>query len=269
MNRANLSIAIVLTWLCYFSSHFSTLHAQGTTAFTYQGQLKDNGTNANGTYTMMFKLYDSLTVGNQVGPSLTNTLALANGLFTVNLDFGQNIFTGNARYLDITISNGVVQNLAPRVQILPAPYALYSAVASSVPAGIGVTNAFVTNSTLSGDFITNSIFAGNGSGITNLNLMGTYTNPVTLSNPSNSFFGSFTGNGAGITNLLLTGLYTNTVTFSNPANLFVGGFSGSVTGALISPIFLPPASTACFTGVLSRRRPFPTSRPTHTIIPAA
>lgn len=27
--------------------------AQGTTAFTYQGQLRDTGTNANGTYTMI------------------------------------------------------------------------------------------------------------------------------------------------------------------------------------------------------------------------
>ncbi len=34
---------------------FAGIHqpvAQGTTAFTYQGQLHDNGTNANGTYTM-------------------------------------------------------------------------------------------------------------------------------------------------------------------------------------------------------------------------
>jgi hypothetical protein len=39
--------------------------AQGTTAFTYQGQLRDGGTNANGAYTMIFKLYDAVTSGNQ------------------------------------------------------------------------------------------------------------------------------------------------------------------------------------------------------------
>ena len=33
--------------------------AQGTTAFTYQGQLHDTGTNANGNYTMIFALYDA------------------------------------------------------------------------------------------------------------------------------------------------------------------------------------------------------------------
>jgi hypothetical protein len=30
------------------------LRGQGSTAFTYQGQLHDSGTNANGAYTMIF-----------------------------------------------------------------------------------------------------------------------------------------------------------------------------------------------------------------------
>src|SRR3989442_6969414 len=80
--------------------------AQGTTAFTYQGQLRDGGTNANGTYTMIFKLYDAATVGNQIGTAITNSPALANGLFTVNLDFGAGAFNGNGRWLDITVTNG-------------------------------------------------------------------------------------------------------------------------------------------------------------------
>src|SRR6266581_3187358 len=62
--------------------------AQQTTAFTYQGQLRDGGTNANGTYTMIFKLYDAATSGNQIGSAITNSATLANGLFTVDLDFG-------------------------------------------------------------------------------------------------------------------------------------------------------------------------------------
>ena len=89
--------------------------AQGTTAFTYQGQLKDNGTNANGAYTMVFKLYDAVSAGTQIGGSITNSPTLANGLFSVNLDFG-NVFNGSARWLDITITNGgVSQTLGPRV----------------------------------------------------------------------------------------------------------------------------------------------------------
>jgi hypothetical protein len=58
--------------------------AQGTTAFTYQGQLHDGGTNANGTYTMIFKLYDALTIGNQIGNTITTSPILANGLFTAS-----------------------------------------------------------------------------------------------------------------------------------------------------------------------------------------
>lgn len=110
--------------------------AQGTTAFTYQGQLRDNGTNAYGSYTMIFRLYDASTNGNQVGVSITNTPNLFNGLFTVTLDFGASVFKGNARWLDITVTNGpTTEELWPRVQVLPSPYALYSAVAATVTNG--------------------------------------------------------------------------------------------------------------------------------------
>ena len=118
--------------------------AQGTTAFTYQGQLRDGGTNANGTYTMIFKLYDADTNGNQISAAITNSPSLFNGLFSVNLDFGSGAFNGNARWLDITITNGPTppQTLTPRVQVLPAPYALFAAVAATV------TNGAIMNSQL-------------------------------------------------------------------------------------------------------------------------
>ncbi len=104
--------------------------AQQTTAFTYQGQLRDGGTNANGTYSMMFKLYNAVTDGNQIGSAITNSPTLANGLFSVNLDFGAGAFDGNARWLDITVTNGgTTQILSPRVQVLPAPYSLYASYA--------------------------------------------------------------------------------------------------------------------------------------------
>lgn len=121
------SLFIVLALLA--GVHRST--AQGTMAFTYQGQLHDSGTNANGTYTMVFKLYDSLSGGNQIGSGITNSPSLVNGLFSVNLDFGAGVFNSGARWLDITVSNGVVQTLSPRVQLLPAPYALYSSTAAT------------------------------------------------------------------------------------------------------------------------------------------
>ena len=115
--------------------------AQGTTAFTYQGQLHDGGTNANGAYTMIFKLYDSASSGTQIGSTITTSPTLANGLFTVNLDFG-NAFNGAARWLDITVTNGgVAQTLSPRVQVLPTPYAQFAAaaaVAMTAPNGVSL-----------------------------------------------------------------------------------------------------------------------------------
>jgi hypothetical protein len=177
------SLFIALMMLSAIIYQPSTLHAQGTTAFTYQGQLHDGGTNANGTYTMIFALYDSVTNGNQIGGSITNSPTLANGLFSVNLDFG-NVFNGSAYWLDITITNGgTTQELSPRVQVLPTPYALYAASAnvaasaSRVASGIDITNALITNptltnayisgSTMTNAFITNSTFAGNGAGLIN------------------------------------------------------------------------------------------------------
>jgi hypothetical protein len=121
--------------------------AQGTTAFTYQGQLRDGGTNANGAYTMIFKLYDAVTGGNPLGTN-TSSPTLANGLFSVNLDFGAGAFTGAARWLDITVTNGgVAQTLSPRVQMLPTPYAQFAAVAATV------TNNAIMNAQLAGNAV--------------------------------------------------------------------------------------------------------------------
>jgi hypothetical protein len=129
--------------------------AQGTTAFTYQGQLRDGGTNANGAYTMIFKLYDALASGNQIGTTLTNSPTLFNGLFTVNLDFGAGAFNGSARWLDITITNGpTTQTLSPRVQVLPSPYAQFAAVAATV------TNNAIMNAQLAGNAVASTNIQG-------------------------------------------------------------------------------------------------------------
>lgn len=118
------------------NSCLSNVFAQGTTAFTYQGQLHDNGTNANGAYTLIFNLYDSASGSNLIGGPIITTTTLVNGLFTVNLDFGANAFNGSTRYLDIAVQSGSdTEELSPRVQVLPSPYALYAALAAEVTNG--------------------------------------------------------------------------------------------------------------------------------------
>jgi hypothetical protein len=46
---------------------WSAYAQQSSTAFTYQGFLKDNNNPANGTYDLKFTLYDAATGGNAIG----------------------------------------------------------------------------------------------------------------------------------------------------------------------------------------------------------
>ncbi len=121
------------------------------TGFTYQGKLTDGGAPANGTYDLEFSLYDALSGGAQVGSTVTqDDVTVTNGLFTVQLDFG-NVFDGTALYLEIGVrpgaSVGTYTAIVPRQQLSATPYAIYASNApwsglSGVPAGFadGVDN---------------------------------------------------------------------------------------------------------------------------------
>jgi hypothetical protein len=105
------------------------------TGFIYQGQLKNSGTAISGTCDIAFRLYDDLVAGVPVGGALTKTVTVANGLFATHLDFGNGIFTGDARWLEAQVrcpaSSGSYTPLAPRQPLTAAPYALFaSAVAA-------------------------------------------------------------------------------------------------------------------------------------------
>src|SRR5436189_5764367 len=91
----------ILLWAWILSS----LHigmALGT-AFTYQGRLVDAGNPASGNYDIQFKLFDALMAGTQIGLPVTATVTVANGTFTVPLDFGAVAFNGADRYLEIGV----------------------------------------------------------------------------------------------------------------------------------------------------------------------
>lgn len=75
-------------------------------AFTYQGVLTDNGQPANGTYDMLFQLFE-------LSPPPIATIEVLNitvtdGLFTASLDFGPGAFDGGARnmLIDVRPSGG-------------------------------------------------------------------------------------------------------------------------------------------------------------------
>jgi hypothetical protein len=135
--------------------------AQGT-AFTYQGRLADNGSLPNNVYDMKFSLWDSASANTgQIGSTLSKSgVAVANGLFTVTLDFGAN-FSGGARYLQIEISPAGQNNYTPlsaRQQLTPSPYAITAGNLASGTYSGAVTFNNAGNS-----------FTGNGAGLTSLN----------------------------------------------------------------------------------------------------
>jgi hypothetical protein len=158
-------------------------------AFTYQGRLKDAAGPVGGLYQLTFGLWDTTTGGTKIGPTLTNTVTISDGLFTSQLDFGTNVFSGRAVWLELGVrtngSSGGFSLLTPRQQVLPAPYAVYSLEAGTalsasasnllgtVPDASLSTNVARLNSgaTFAGT-VTASAFAGSGAGITNIPLYG-------------------------------------------------------------------------------------------------
>lgn len=154
--------------------HPTPLRAQ-TTAFTYQGELTENGGPANGFYDLRFAIYDSTNSPGTViaGPITKSAVAVSNGVFTVVLDFGAGAFNGGDRWLEMgveTNDGGGFTSLSPRQRLTASPYAIYAASARAA----GLSGAIPASS-----------------------LSGTYGNAVTLNNAGNSF----SGNGAGLANV--------------------------------------------------------------------
>ena len=120
------------------------LNAALGTGFTYQGQLTDGGAPANGAYDFEFELFDALSGGSLVGGTVTQGgVTVTNGLFTVQLDFG-NVFDGTALFLNIGVKPGgsveAYTPLTPRQALTATPYAIYASKApwsglTGVPAG--------------------------------------------------------------------------------------------------------------------------------------
>lgn len=137
--------------------------AQGT-AFTYQGQLSDGATPANGSYDLRFSLYTVSSGGTLAYGYLTNSgTMVSNGLFTVTLDFGSSVFTTTNYWLQIgvrTNGNGSFTGLSPRQELTPTPYAI---TAENVTGPVPLAQLPATLGLLS-DPGSDNFFAGQGAG---------------------------------------------------------------------------------------------------------
>jgi hypothetical protein len=111
---------------------FAMITPAQSTAFTYQGRLSDGSIPANATYDMQFGLFDTQTVGTGVqhgSTLLLSAVTVANGIFTVQLDFGgcPTCFDGSPRFIEIAVkqtSASSFTTLGPRQPVTSAPYAL-------------------------------------------------------------------------------------------------------------------------------------------------
>ena len=196
--------------------------AQGT-AFTYQGQLQDSGSPANGAYDLTFALFSANLLGSQLGGTLTNTATpVTNGLFTVTLDFGAN-FPGADRWLEIGVSTngaGGFSTLTPRQPLLPAPYAITAANALTATAAAQVTGPIADPQLSANVPLLNGTNAFAGPDL--------FSGTVQATNAANQFTGSFTGDGSGLTNL------------SIPAAQLTGGLdAGQLTSGTLALAQLP------------------------------
>ncbi len=140
-----------------------TSHGQ-TTAFTYQGRLNVSGNPANGSYDLIFQVFNAASGGGNIGGLLTtNGVAVSNGLFTVTLDFGGTPFTGPARWLDIAVRTngaGSYTTLTPRQPLTPTPYAIYANTAGTVTNGAIANAQLAASSVAAGNIQNSTITAG-------------------------------------------------------------------------------------------------------------
>jgi formylglycine-generating enzyme required for sulfatase activity len=149
---------LALAALAVSSLQPPTAFAQGT-AFTYQGQLQNNGSPASGTYNLTFALFNTNTSSVAVaGPVTNNGVLVSNGMLTVLGDFGPGAFTGATNWLEIAVeTNGAstFTPLTPRQQLTPTPYAIYAESASTLAISAGMAlipaGAFTMGDTLDGE----------------------------------------------------------------------------------------------------------------------
>lgn len=149
-------LLLTLTFGSALFAPLSTALGQGS-GFTYQGQLTENGTPANGSYDLTLSLFASADSGSAVGTSnVFNALLISNGLFTVTLDFGAGAFNGAARWIEIGVRPGGSDNayakLNPRQPLTATPFALFSAGVVTAPPGMVLIPAgqFTMGDTLDG-----------------------------------------------------------------------------------------------------------------------
>ena len=236
------------------------MEARGQTAFTYQGQLKNGGSPASGSYDLQFSLWNASSGGSQLGPTqCSDNVAVANGLLTVSIDFGAQ-FNGSTRWLQIgvradsTVGNcgsGSYTTLTSRQALTATPYASFAgapwatsgsnisytsgnvgigtsavlgklSIAQSEPDGSGTpTDGIMFESSLVGGFGHGAIYSDGSAGYNGDLVFATDGDSTQNFNPTEKMRIRFNGN---------VGIGTN-----NPvAPLSLGDYQGGTVGSAVA-----------------------------------
>lgn len=151
--------------------------------FTYQGELRQSGTPANGVFDFQFQPFGTLSGGIAVAPALLlENVAVSNGVFSVELDFGMATFVGEKVWLEVGVrqgtSTGGFTGLLPRQALTAAPYALHAEMVAANSVG---SAELINGSVGSADIDNNQVqrrVSGSctlGAAITSINSSGTVT----------------------------------------------------------------------------------------------
>jgi hypothetical protein len=134
------------------------------TGFTYQGRLTNDEGAYDGAIDIRFSLWNQSIDGLQFGQDYAaNQVDVSNGLFTAYVDFGVEVFNGQASFLQIEIQpvgEAGFETLSPRQPISAVPYALQTRgmfVDDAGSVGIGTTNPVAML-----DVVDNGLFAIRG-----------------------------------------------------------------------------------------------------------
>lgn len=129
-----------------------------SSAFTYQGELTQDGVPANGAYDMRFRVFDAAVGGSAVGSiACVDNVSVSEGRFTALVDTVQQFAQQGARFIEIEVrqDSGLTcanttgyTTLTPRQEITPAPRAMTASFAHALAAPDGVPQqaVFVDNS---------------------------------------------------------------------------------------------------------------------------
>lgn len=201
---------LVAAGLCLWSSAAQAASPLAT-SFTYQGSLNQSGVPLDAAADFRFTLFDDPVAGASVGAPVTvNNVSVVRGLFTAPIDFGADVFNGNARWMQIEVrspaGSGLFIKLAGRQPITATPYALQTRglfTDAFLRVGVGTTTP-IERLTVDGDLAighndqTNLSTIANGAALTFRNPANTaFTSTLGTSSDTSGFtqlYSSRTGN---------------------------------------------------------------------------